>query len=144
MCLSHLYIMWAESVNTRVKCPIRSDISSSVQQNTCIRQRQLVTVHYYLLCQRTPIATYNRRIPSYLFLYTYCYRHEHLPFFLHTHWVTFWRPWIFTSRYWMFYFINQVLMSSYASREAWSYPRLDHWYSCFFYSVDSLFSMYQS
>jgi len=32
---------------------------------------------------------------------------------------------------WMFYFIDQVLMSSYASREVWSYTRLDHRYSFF-------------
>jgi len=32
---------------------------------------------------------------------------------------------------WMFYFIDQVLMSSFASWRAWSYPWLDHWNSCF-------------
>ena len=55
------------------------------------------------------------------------YIHEHLSpffytliictstffFFLHTHWVTFWWPLICTVRCWMFYFIDQVLMSSY-------------------------------
>jgi len=28
-------------------------------------QRQSITIPYYLLCQRTPIATCNRRIPYY-------------------------------------------------------------------------------
>ena len=38
---------------------------SNIQR--CIRQRQSVTVHYYLLCQRTPIATCNRHIPYYTY-----------------------------------------------------------------------------
>jgi len=66
-----------------------------------------------------------------LLLCTHCLYIRAPLLFLHTHWVAFWRSWICTSRYWTLYSIDQVLMSSYASRGAWSYPRLDHQYFYF-------------
>jgi len=63
-----LYIRRVEPVSTRVRYPVRSGVTSGVQQTyTCIRQRQSVSVHYYLLCQRIPIATCNRRILYYAY-----------------------------------------------------------------------------
>jgi len=41
-----------------------SNIAYMYQANT-ICHSTLWTIHYYLLCQRTPIATCNRHIPYY-------------------------------------------------------------------------------
>ena len=62
-----LYIRRVESVIARVQYPIRSDVTSGVQHTYMYQIEQSVTVHYYLLCQRTSIATYNRRIPYYIY-----------------------------------------------------------------------------
>ena len=44
-------------------------------------------------------------------LCTHClYTRAPSPLFLHTHWVAFWWSWICMSRYWMFYFIDQVFV----------------------------------
>jgi len=70
----------------------------------------LITVH---LCLHIILVLFQF-IVSFIWLQDICTCT--FPFILHTHWVTFWWSWICTSRYWIFYFIDQVWMSSYASQ----------------------------
>jgi len=55
-----------------------------------------------------------------LFIYTSTFA-----FFLHTHWVAFWRPWICTSRYWMLYSIDQVFVEIECFTRTWSFSLFD-------------------
>jgi len=60
------------------------------------------------------------------------YMHEHLPLFL-THWLgRYLTTLILHVQIGYFISLIRCSLSSYASRGAWSYPRLDHQYSCFF------------
>jgi len=43
-------------------------------------------------------------------------------FNLHTHWIAFWRPWICTFRYWIFYCIDQVFDEIGHVVDSWSFP----------------------
>jgi len=67
-----LYIRWIQLVSTRVKSPIRSGVTSGVQYTYIHvsgkdKQLQYIMNSLLLLCQRTPIATCNRRIPYYAY-----------------------------------------------------------------------------
>ena len=91
-----------------------------------------ITVHLYFACYFSLILVYI--IITCIHVICTCT----FPFILHTHWVAFWRPWICTSRCWMFYFIYQVFDETEHVARSLESSLFDFWYSTFLYSVDFL------